>query len=301
MTNRLALLLCLALAGAVGCGGSPSNGDTTVSDESATAVADVTVETGSIPAALAGAHRSESNRARDVYRHPAETLSFFGLEPGMTVVEMGPGGGWYTEVLAPVMRDHGQLVLAMADPAESQYSRRLVDRMATQPSVFEQAQTVVFDLPEQASLGEPGSADMVLTFRSTHGWINGGAAPAVYQSMFDVLRPGGVLGVVQHRAPEGSDASVTARQGYVPEAAVIELATNAGFVLEERSDINANPNDDHDHPEGVWTLPPSLQLGDTDREAWLAIGESDRMTLRFRKPAAEAAADSAAVPDDAIE
>lgn len=288
MTQRhvLTLLASLALAGCGG-GAAESSGSTTPADETEeTATREpVDVETGSVEAALAGAHRSEANRARDPYRHPAETLAFFGLEPEMTVVEMAPGGGWYTEVLAPVLRDHGTLIAAIPDPETNRYGRRFVERIQQHPEVFDQVQTVTFEIPESPTLGEPESADMVLTFRSTHGWINGERAEQVYQAMFDVLKPGGVLGVVQHRADEGADPTETARQGYVPEAHVIELAENAGFVLEERSEINANPDDDHDHPEGVWTLPPTLRLGDQDRERWVAIGESDRMTLRFRKPA----------------
>jgi len=298
----LSSILLLSL-GACGCGSTSSTtsaGDPTPDGPGgSTAVNEaeprepVQVESGSIAAAIAGAHRSEDNRKRDRFRHPAETLEFFGLEPSMTVVEMAPGGGWYTEVLAPVVRDHGTLVAAIPDPAESEYGQRFVERMEQHPEVFDQVQTVIFDLPERASLGEPGSADMVLTFRSTHGWVGRGQAERVYQAMFDVLRPGGVLGVVQHRADEGADPEVAVEQGYVPEAHVIQLAEAAGFVLEERSEINANPADDHDHPEGVWTLPPSLRLGDADRAEWEAIGESDRMTLRFRKPDGEPATQDA--------
>lgn len=289
--NAKRLILALSLL-APACGGADTTSGTTPEGHTSAEEAHepVSVETGSIDAALAGAHRSEENRARDAFRHPRETLAFFGLEPGMTVVEMSPGGGWYTEVLAPVLRDHGRLVAAIPDPAESEYGQRFMTFRQSRPEVYDQIDTVIFDLPERAELGPEGSADMVLTFRSTHGWINGGTAPQVYEAMFRVLRPGGVLGVVQHRADEGADAAETAPDGYVPEAAVIELAQNAGFVLEERSEINANAADDHDHPRGVWTLPPSLRLGDEDRAQWEAIGESDRMTLRFRKPAEEAAA-----------
>ena len=282
----LASFLMTALLGGSllgGCGGATSQeGGTTVDGASH---ATLSVETGSIEAALAGPQRADENRARDPFRHPGETLAFFGLRPEMRVVEMGPGGGWYTEILAPVLRDHGHLVVAVADPATSTYTQTLVAKMEANPEIYDQVEQVVFEPPTHMSLGADGSADMVLTFRSTHNWISDGHAQAIYDAMFRVLRPGGVLGVVQHRADEGADAAETAPHGYVPEAALIELATNAGFVLEERSEINANPNDDHDHPEGVWTLPPRLRLGDQDREQWIAIGESDRMTLRFRKPA----------------
>lgn len=282
-SKTLAVLPFLVL---LGCGGSGADGaeSTTPTEETRETVA---VETGSITAAMAGAHRSEENRARDAHRHPAETLAFFGLEPQMTVVEMGPGGGWYTEILAPVVRDEGQLIVAVANPETSEYTQRLVAVMQAHPEVFDRVQQQIFEPPDHLSLGEPNSADMVVTFRSTHGWINRGQAPAVFQAMFDVLKPGGVLGLVQHRAPEGS--TVSPESGYVTEAAVIEAATAAGFVLEERSEINANPNDDHDHPEGVWSLPPTLR-GEGDHAEFEAVGESDRMTLRFRKPAAEGAA-----------
>jgi predicted methyltransferase len=287
-TTQRATIRASLLASALlfGCGGAAS-GEGTTANETASEASHVplTVETGSIEAAIAGPQRSDENRARDPFRHPAETLAFFGLEPGMRVVEMGPGAGWYTEILAPVLRDQGHLVVAIGDPATSTYAQTLVAKLEANPEIYDRVEQVVFVPPARTSLGPDGSADMVLTFRSTHNWINDGHAPAIYEAMFRVLRPGGALGVVQHRADEGADAAETASTGYVPEAAVIALATDAGFVLEERSEINANPNDDHDHPEGVWTLPPRLRLGEVDREQWIAIGESDRMTLRFRKPA----------------
>lgn len=271
------LLLLLAL----GCGDADTG---TATDEDTTG-AETETETDAIAAAVAGAHRAEENRARDRYRHPAETLAFFGLEPDMTVVEMAPSGGWYTEILAPVLKDEGKLFGAIPDPEQSPYGERFITFLQSNPEVYGEVEPVVFAPPEQTSLGPDGSADMVVTFRSTHGWINRGQAEAVYAAMFRVLKPGGVLGVVQHRADEGADPAVTAENGYVPEAYVIGLAEAAGFVLEEKSEINANPADDHDHPEGVWTLPPSLRLGDEGRAEYEAIGESDRMTLRFRKPA----------------
>ena len=284
-----ALLAAACALGLLACGGGQtdtpapapmaSTGDTESGARAAPAA-----PSGSLEAAIGASHRSEESRARDDQRHPAETLAFFGLEPTMSVVEMGPGGGWYTEILAPVLQGQGKLTVAVADPETSEYTQRLHARFEQDPEVFEAVEQVVFEPPEKLSLGAAGSADMVLTFRSTHGWINRNVAADVYRAMFTVLKPGGVLGVVQHRADEGADAAATAEAGYVPEATVIELATAAGFVLEERSEINANPRDDHDHPEGVWTLPPVLRLGDTDRDQWSAIGESDRMTLRFRKP-----------------
>lgn len=241
--------------------------------------------------AATGDHRSAANQARNAYRHPAETLDFFGIERGMTVVEISPGGLWYTEVLAPALRDNGQFIVAGYDaavPDQPQYRYRqqtaMEQRFKDEADIFGKVGIVKFSPPQTIELGEPGSVDVVVTFRNSHGWIRDGLAETIYQSFYDVLKPGGVLGVVQHRAAAGSNAEETARNGYVPEAAVVALASKAGFVLEESAEINANPKDTRDHPEGVWTLPPSLQLGDTDKEKYMAIGESDRMTLRFRKP-----------------
>jgi predicted methyltransferase len=277
--NRLRLTLPLVLA--LACGGAS---DTAPDSEESTGGADTA--TGSVEAAIAGSHRSEENRARDEHRHPAETLAFFGLEPTMTVVEMAPGGGWYTEILAPTLKDQGKLIAAIPDPEESEYGERFMTFLQSEPELYSAVEPVIFMPPERTSLGPDGSADMVVTFRSTHGWINRDQAADVYAAMFRVLKPGGILGVVQHRADEGADPAVTAEDGYVPEAYVIGLAEAAGFVLEEKSELNANPADDHDHPEGVWTLPPSLRLGADQSAEYEAIGESDRMTLRFRKPAA---------------
>jgi predicted methyltransferase len=243
-----------------------------------------------IVAAANGPHRSESNVARDAYRHPLETLSFFGLRKDMTVIEILPGALWYTEILAPVLADEGQYVAAWYDvdlPNQPEYRTRgyqsMVDRFEQEADVFGPARIAKFSPPDSVDLGERDSADMVLTFRSVHGWLREGSAEAAYAAFFEVLKPGGVLGVVQHRAGETTDP--TKFTGYVPQETVIALAEGAGFVLEASSEINANPRDTADYPGGVWTLPPTLREGDKDRERYLAIGESDRMTLRFRKPA----------------
>jgi len=242
-----------------------------------------------IDRALAGDHRSAANRARDVYRHPKETLLFFGLAPGMHVVEVWPGGGWYTEVLAPVLRDRGRYYAAHfpveADHryyrnAREQYAKKLAQRSDVYDRVV-----VTELLPPAARAPAPaGSVDLVLTFRNVHNWAEAGFDDAMFSTFFATLRPGGVLGVVEHRAKEGTSRRDMIRTGYMTEAYVIELAVKAGFRLAERSEVNANPRDTRDHPRGVWTLPPTLRMGEEDREKYLAIGESDRMTLRFLKP-----------------
>jgi predicted methyltransferase len=253
-----------------------------------------------IERAMFGDHRSEDNRDRNRYRHPVGTLTFLGLEDGMTVMEIWPGGGWYTEILAPVMRHKGQFIVASYDPDvpdQPAYRYRLQEallgKFADDPALYDQVAVVPFSPPASASLGEAESVDMVLTFRNTHGWVGEGLADSIYAEFARVLKPGGVLGVVQHRAAPDSDPGVTAERGYLSEQAVIEMAAKAGLYLEARSEVNANPADTRDHQNGVWTLPPSLSLcrdieneeeSASCREKYQAIGESDRMTLRFRKP-----------------
>jgi predicted methyltransferase len=253
-----------------------------------------------IERAMLGDHRSEANRARNVYRHPVGTLTFLGLQDGMNVMEIWPGGGWYTEVLAPVIRHNGQFIVAGYDtdvPDQPQYRYRLqaglLDKFSAQPEVYDQVVVVPFSPPASASLGAADSIDLILTFRNTHGWISDGVAEAVFAEFARVLKPGGILGVVQHRAAVNADPVQSAETGYVPEAAVVELARKAGLYLEARSEVNANTRDSKDYAGGVWTLPPSLDScqglepeGEIAacNERYSAIGESDRMTLRFRKP-----------------
>lgn len=236
---------------------------------------------------LAGAHRSEAHRARDVWRHPAETLSFFGIRQNMTVVELAPGGeGWYTEVLAPLLREHGKLIAAgpsLTGPG-AKYAQPFHDKLLATPEIYDRVTEAALEPPAATTLGEPGSADMVVTFRNSHGWINNDVAGYVYSAAFQVLKSGGVLGVEQHRAPVGANVTESSKQGYVPEADLIATIEAAGFRLDARSEINANPADTKDYANGVWALPPTLRGGDVDRDKYTAIGESDRMTLRFVKP-----------------
>lgn len=277
-------LVLLATLVALACGGSSTPATTTPDPDSTTTPTRYDIPSGDLAAAMAGAHRTEEERARDVWRHPAETLAFFEVEPGKDVVELAPGGGWYTKLLAPLLRDSGSLTVGLPDGAYGDGFRTM---QAEHPELYGHVRVGRLAAPEAIELGAPESADVVITFRNTHGWMRNGVGPQVMEAVFRVLRPGGIFGVVQHRDAEG--AEVNPARGYVPEAAVIELAQTAGFELVERSEINANPRDTRDHPEDVWSLPPALRGGDVDRERFVAIGESDRMTLKFRRPIAPAA------------
>ncbi len=258
-----------------------------------------------LPDILAGTHRSDANRARDEYRHPAETLEFFGVTPQSTVVELWPGGGWYTEILAPLLRDEGKLIVTGYDPKgePSYYGTKqaiaMDEKIQNQAEIFGKVAVAVVGvdielgkkgkikkttLREDWTLAAENSVDVVLTFRNSHGWFNNGQESLIYGKAFAALKPGGVFGVVQHRAAEGADPKKTAENGYLPEAAVIASAEAAGFKLAEKSEVNANPNDTKDYEKGVWTLPPRLALGDKDKDRYVGIGESDRMTLKFVKP-----------------
>ena len=244
-------------------------------------------------AILAGDWRDPANVARDQYRHPRETLAFFGVGPSQTVVEISPGGGWYTEILAPLAQGKGRYIGALNDPAKADSERATEyytkanqgfhDKLAGRPDVYANASVVEVD-PAAPVFGDAGSADVVLTFRNVHNWVGAGSEAAMFTGFFDVLAPGGVLGVVEHRAAAGKTLEEVKESGYLPEDYVTGLATAAGFVLEEKSEINANPADTKDHPNGVWTLPPNNRHDEADTAKYAAIGESDRMTLRFVKP-----------------
>ncbi len=234
--------------------------------------------------------RPSAEAARDVYRHPYETLEFFGIEPDMTVVELYPGSGWYTGVLAPYLAGEGQLVAAHfnvdRDDAPGYYQRSYYAFVARfgDSETYGEIEIIAFEPPELSSLGESGSADAVLTFRNIHSWMSDGQLDTVFTAAFEVLKPGGVLGVVGHRLPEDRSQDPAASTGYVKESVVVEAASRAGFTVAEKSEVNANSNDDADHPNGVWTLPPSLDVPEgEDPEPYRAIGESDRFTLKFVK------------------
>jgi predicted methyltransferase len=240
---------------------------------------------GQLDAVLAGSWRSEHNKARDVYRHPKATLQFFGLQPDKTVIEITPGGGWYTEILAPLLRDNGHYIAAVSGGnggEDKQDADALRAKFKADPNEYDKAAIVVFN-PKAPVFGPPGSADMVLTFRNVHNWTMAGNAEAMFKAFYAVLKTGGTLGVVDHRAAPGTSLDAAKNSGYLPTDYVIKLATDAGFKLDGQSEINANPKDTKNYPKGVWTLPPTLTLGDKDRDKYLAIGESDRMTLRFVK------------------
>lgn len=235
-----------------------------------------------IVAAVASPGRSAANRARDPYRHPAETLAFFGLSPAQAVVEFLPSPGWYTEILAPMVKGRGRYV-ALVPTAQAEQQRAGLVGKAQQ---YGNASVQTIDFKTGASTMRPNSADVVLTFRNVHNLLmqdDPAVAGRVFKAFHDMLKPGGVLGVVDHRLPEEMDASREKSSGYIKRSTVIRLAEQAGFRLASESAVNANPKDTHDHPSGVWTLPPTYRLKDVDRAKYAAIGESDRFTLKFVK------------------
>jgi len=227
--------------------------------------------------------RSEKNTVRDEFRNPYETLSFFQLEPDMTIVELSPGGGWYTEILANFIRKSGNLIAAHfskdSDRAYFRNSRINFEKKVKENNLYEKVRVV--DL--NSKLSDPSSVDAVLTFRNLHNWL-GPNMDNIFSNSYVALKPGGLFGIVEHRAKAGTSMEDMKKSGYVTEKHAIKIAKKHGFELLAKSEINANPKDSADHPRGVWTLPPVLRLKEKDKEKYLAIGESDRMTLLFRKP-----------------
>jgi len=232
-----------------------------------------------IAAAVAAPTRTPANLARDRYRHPGETLTFFGVTPTQTVVEYSPSGGWYTEILAPLLRAHGAFYALQPAGKGLETTKAF---LSAKPETYDKVKLVAW--PDAIAAIPPGSVDTVLTFRNVHNLIQAGSEATVFKAFFAVLKPGGILGVVDHRLPETRDSAQEKDSGYLKISTVRRIAEAAGFQLVGSSEVNANPKDSADWPQGVWTLPPTLRLGAVNRDTYLAVGESDRMTLKFRKP-----------------
>jgi predicted methyltransferase len=231
-------------------------------------------------AAIAGPQRSQANKARDQYRHPLQTLTFFGIKPDMTVVEIWPGNGWYTEILAPFLKDRGKLYEAVGGGAGA---KALEEKLKADQAVYSEVIVTVLQPPAETAIAPAGTADMILTFRNIHDWLPSGNAADYFKAFYRALKPGGILGITDHRANPLQPQDPNAENGYVRQDYMIQLAEQAGFKLAGTSEINANPKDPRNQP--VWDLPPTLRLGQKDRAKYVAIGESDRMTLKFTKPA----------------
>lgn len=238
--------------------------------------------------ALEGAHRKEGNAQRNAARHPRETLEFFGVRPDITVMEVSPGGGWYTEVLAPLMKGQGTFIAAHYAANGGAYSRRslggFLSKLGANDDVYGEVIVAELQPPKAMKPVQPESVDVAVAFRNVHSWMRMNQVELFFTLIYDALKPGGVFGIVQHRGVPGTTIDEMKRTAYVTEEQVIEYAELAGFELDAKSEINANPRDTKDYPGGVWTLPPVLRDGEKDRDRYLGIGESDRMTLRFIKP-----------------
>jgi predicted methyltransferase len=233
-----------------------------------------------LQAAGAGSNRSDANKARDKYRHPVQTLTFFGIQPDMNVVEVSPGAGWYTEILAPFLKDRGKLYEAVGGgPGAKTFD----DKLKADPAIYGQVIVTKLQPPAETDIAPAGSADMVLTFRNVHDWMPRGTTQDYFKAFYRALKPGGILSITDHRADPSQPQDPNAKNGYVRQDYMIRIVEQAGFKLAGSSEINANPKDLRDHP--VWNLPPTLRQGEKDRDQYLAIGESDRMTLKFIKPA----------------
>jgi predicted methyltransferase len=241
-----------------------------------------------LQAILKGNHRKPGNADRDGHRHPLETMEFYGFKPKLSVLEVSPGEGWWTELLAPALAKNGKLAITMTDPngpreeRATMYGRRTQLFLEKSPELYGKIERLVID-PKKPALGREAAFDMVLVSRAMHGWHRDRLVPAWLAEIHRALKPGGVLALEAHRAQKGANPDETTLKGYLPEEWVITQVEAAGFKLVKKSEINANPKDTKDHPEGVWTLPPTFRLKDQDRDKYAAIGESDRMTLKFAK------------------
>lgn len=291
---RLIFATALMALAAAACGGGDKE------SEAAAPAADAPLSyEARLDAVLAGDHRTEQERARDAFRHPKETLLFFGIEPGMSVIEAWPGGGWYTQVIAPYLKTGGGTYYAAAFSRENA-SGRILDAVVAFERAYVNQPEIYGDVVMSAlggNMAPDGPVDAILTFRNLHNWQSQGVSDDLFHAFYNALKPGGVFGIVAHRA-DGANLPRNGAMGYLYTDDVIALAERAGFVFEAASEANANPADTKDHPFGVWTLPPvsrtaavrGIETPNLDPERYKAIGESDRMTLRFRKPGAEAAA-----------
>lgn len=234
--------------------------------------------------AVANPARTQEFTKRDIHRHPIETLEFFGIQNNMTVLEISPGAGWYMEILAPYLTKNGQYIMTTdANPTRDYQianAKKIQDWMDANSKVKKNAKSVVFD-PNSPNLGEANSVDMIVTFRNAHNWISNNSADKVFKEFHRVLKKGGVLGVTDHRA--NPKAKENLKSGYIKEETLIKIAQKAGFKLEAKSEVNANSKDTRNHPNGVWSLPPNLRVDAKDKAKFEAIGESDRMTLKFVK------------------
>ena len=270
MTNRFSLLRATALLSAILVLPACNNNNASPLDS-----------------ILAGEHRADTNKARDIYRHPAETLAFFNIEPDDVVIEIFPGGGWYTEILAPYLRDQGKLIAAgyPRDPSQASdmmmnMNRNYADMLSAYPDIYDQVEVVDLHPRQRSTLAEPGTVDAVLDFRNAHNWMNWGAENML-SAWDEALKPGGIVGIVDHRMEPDREPG----NGYIHEQALIDVMESNGFEFVASSEVNANPNDTKDHPGGVWNLPPNLRgVPEDEQQHYLTIGESDRLTMLFRKP-----------------
>lgn len=247
--------------------------------------------------AINGEHRSADAKARDAYRKPLQALSFLGFRSDMTVVEIWPGAGWYTQILAPALQKDGKLyAAAYSANGPFGYQRRslgkLLSTLGSKPDLYRDTTVTTYQLPYELDIAPRGSADMVLSIRNVHNLVSesysaGRHADLAFQVMFELLKPGGILGIIDHRWPDPATEDTLAKNGYISIERTVQMAEAAGFKLADQSELLANPKDTHEHPQGVWTLMPTLALGDKDRDKYLAIGESDRFLLKFLKPKAE--------------
>jgi len=284
----------LLVAGAAACASACHRGGTDAGPAAASSASSAS-QAATVEAAVAGAWRTPEEKARDKWRHPVQSLAFWGVKPGMTVVEVWPGAGWYTDILAPFLTATGGVLYEAEFKPENPAAMAVADsfhhRLQASPKLFGAVHLTAFG-PTSGPLAPAGSADVVLFLRNVHDWMHGGFADKGFHDAFLALKPGGVLGIEAHRAAPGGAQDVLATSGYVQEAYIKQMAKDAGFTFDKASEINANPKDDRNHPFGVWTLPPTRRSAPAgkppnpafDHAPYDAVGESDRMTLRFIKP-----------------